>query len=201
MQEGLKMLFLIICTLQPVRCTKEIFYAPFKWFESHNIADMCKQTLPHGGCGHIKGAATIVVSVLINGRCYKDSTYSLTVMSSVTSPLIAYWVTSNILKYNVHLKSSQCNLHREGTMWSDRKGTWLRPSVPAEVCEVSSLPRKREGYHSSPVGRRQRHLLKCRKGEILMLYRWTKAVFKVLFMWVSILSCDSNQQPRCLTSL
>lgn len=45
----------------------------------------------------------------------------------------------------------------------------ITPADNAEVCAVSSLPRrKREGYHSSPVGRRQRYLSKCRKGEILM---------------------------------
>ena len=34
-----------------------------------------------------------------------------------------------------------------------------------------------------------------------MLYKWKNAVLRMLFIWVSILSCPSNQQPRFLTLL
>ena len=36
---------------------------------------------------------------------------------------------------------------------------------------------------------------------LLMLYKWKSAVLRMLFIWVSILSCPSNQQPRFLTLL
>ena len=34
-----------------------------------------------------------------------------------------------------------------------------------------------------------------------MLYKWKNVVLQKLFIWVSILSCPSNQQPRFLTLL
>ena len=36
---------------------------------------------------------------------------------------------------------------------------------------------------------------------LLMLYKWKNVVLQKLFIWVSILSCPSNQQPRFLTLL
>ena len=89
---------------------------------------------------------------------------------------------------------SQWSLYSDGVMCSKRPTLQIRRAAAFWI--LCSLCSWLLGNPYSRLLQKSKRLV-----ILLMLYKWKSAVLQMLFIWVSILSCPSNQQPGFLTLL